>query len=231
MRKDRFRSLVNLFRSISSIDELLLILLALRYRGKFNCPEGIFGCIAPLGGDLGFHEAGLLYWIARNWPVEGPVIELGSFAGKSTIVLASTGRKVHAVDAWSLEVDDPSAYHKKSIKSGEIIFRDFFQNLAKSNVATSVTVHRGLTNDVVLTWKEQAALLFIDAGHTYTNLRDDLANWTPFLHQNGILLIHDVVGSSHPGVKRAASELLRQGWSIRNRAGSIVAFTRRNVED
>jgi hypothetical protein len=83
-----------------------------------------------------------------------------------------------------------------------------------------------LTHDVGKTWHIPGAILFIDAGHTYADVRGDLDLWTPHLKRDGILLMHDVLGDVYLDVTRAASELLREGWRVQASAGSIVAFIR-----
>jgi predicted O-methyltransferase YrrM len=154
------------------------------------------------------------------------VIELGSYEGRSTIVFARAGRFVHAIDAWSNEVEDLSAYEKIGANADDVFAR-FTRNLHDAGISTNVHVQRGLTHEIGRTWNTHAAILFVDAGHTYTNAKGDLDIWTPFLLPGGLLLMHDVIYTGFPGVKRAASELLRNGWRVTASADSLIAFTRK----
>lgn len=154
------------------------------------------------------------------------MLELGSFEGRSTIVLARAGRVVHVVDAWSLAVEDPSPYGDGRV-SAEEAFHRFQQNIRRAQVEMQIYIHRGLTHAVGRRWDIPGALLFIDAGHTYADVKGALQIWTPRLLPNGLLLMHDVLGDFHMGVTRAASELLRQNWRVVASSGSIVAFTRK----
>jgi MMP 1-O-methyltransferase len=206
--------------------DLPLVAGALRQRRRYECPPHIWNTCDALGGFLRPSEAGLIYKAATQWPLAGPVIELGSYAGRSTVVFALGDRQVHSVDAWSLDVTDLSAYHDGQI-AAHSIFEQFRTNLARSNVTDKVRLHRGLTQEIGRTWQIPCAILFVDAGHTYEDASGDLRIWTQFLLPDGLLLMHDVFLDGFPGVKRAASELLRQGWRVIASADSLVAFVRK----
>jgi hypothetical protein len=170
-------------------------------------------------------EAGLLYWAACKCPVSGSVIELGSYEGRSTGIFALAGRHVHAVDAWSLDVSDLSAYGQGAIQASHV-FNRFQYNLRQMQIEHLVSINRGLTHQIGQTWNEEGAILFVDAGHTYEDVKGDLSVWTPHLHPEGFLIMHDVLGDTYLGVTRAASELLKSGWRVIASSGSAVAFAR-----
>jgi predicted O-methyltransferase YrrM len=197
---------------------------AFRHRRAFPIPAETWAIVDSIGGFLSRKEAGLLHWVACAWPVAGPVLELGAYEGRSTIVFASAGRQVHAVDAWSLSVNDLSAYGDQA--SADAVFERFLENLRRAGVESRVHPHRGLTHDVARRWNIPGAILFVDAGHMYADVKGDLELWAPHLVPGGVLLMHDVLGDVHLDVTRAASELLRQGWRVVASAGSIVAFAR-----
>jgi hypothetical protein len=133
---------------------------------------------------------------------------------------------VHAVDAWSLGVADLSAYASGKT-SADAAHARFRENLRHAGVETQVTIHRGLTHDVGKHWNIPGAILFVDAGHTYTDVIGDLDIWLPHLLSDGLLMMHDVLGDVYFDVTRAASELLSRGWCVVASAGSIVACTRK----
>lgn len=194
-------------------------------RRRFAIPDKVWKVVEPLSGFLSNKEAGLLYWAAVHWPVAGPVLELGSYAGRSTIVFARAGRHVHAIDAWSLNVADLSAYGGGETDANSVL-ESFKHNLEQAGVAAKVDIHRGLTQHVGRTWTIPGAILFIDAGHTYEDVKGDLDIWTQHLLPEGLLLMHDVLGDTYLGVTRAASDLLNQNWRVIVSAGSIVGFAR-----
>ena len=217
---------VGFFAKIAYPRDLPLVIQAFLKRRRFHIPGDTWAIVNPVGGFLSIKEAGLLHWAASNWHIAGPVLELGSYEGRSTIVFARAGRTVHAVDAWSLEVDDLSAFGGGATSS-ESVFHTFQENIRHAGVEPRVHVHRGLTRAVGLQWNTPGAILFVDAGHTYADATSDLETWTPHLTAQGLLIMHDVLGDVYLGVTRAASELVKRDWQVVASAGSAVAFTRR----
>ena len=58
-------------------------------------------------------------------------------------------------------------------------------------------------------------LVFIDGDHSYEGVSRDIANYVPFLAENGVLTLHDIV-TEGTGVPRAWSELKASGqWNVR----------------
>ena len=222
----RLRLWTRFFTRISYRRDLPLVTRAFRTRRTFPLPDETWSVIEPIGGFLSRKEAGLLHWAASAWPLAGPVLELGSYEGRSTIVFARGGRQVQAVDAWSLSVADLSAYGGGLTSASDVLER-FNANLRHAHIEAQVSVQRGLTHDVGRSWHLPGAILFIDAGHTYADVSGDLTIWTPHLMPGGLLIMHDVLGDIYLDVTRAASELLQQNWRVVASAGSLVAFTRR----
>jgi len=223
----RIRLWAGFFSKISYPRDLPLVIGAFRHRRNLTIPDHIWSSVDGIGGFLSAKEAALLYRVALDWPAAGAVIELGSFEGRSTSVFALAGRHVHAVDAWSLDVADLSAYAQGSVNV-DGVFARFMDNLVQLGIADRVSVHRGDTRAVEQGWGQQGAVLFIDAGHTYEDVSADLRLWTRHLHPQGLLLLHDVLGDAYLGVTKAAGELLSSGrWQVAVSAGSIVGFTRR----
>ena len=201
--------------------DLPLLLSAIRHHRFDPLRADLWARVETVSGFLSPTEAGLLYWAASQWPVAGPVVELGSFGGRSTIVFASAGREVHAVDAWG-EVSVPNLAHYDL----HDMAAQFRANIQRAQVEGLVTAHRGLTSEVAKQWSTPAALLFVDAGHDYPVVKDDLGRWCPFLLPGGLLIMHDVLNANFLGVTRAATELLHDGWRVVTSAGSAVAFSR-----
>ncbi len=227
------RRLLTILRTIQSFTfprDLRLVIGIASHRRSVSCPPELWRLVEPLRGFLRPREAGLLYWAAAQWPLPGPVIELGSFEGRSTVLFARAGRIVHAIDAWSLEVEDPSAY-SEGHGSAETAFENFKTNLEHAQVKDLVRIHRGFTHQVVHDWKTPGALLYVDAGHTYDEVKNDLRLWIPFLLPGGLLIMHDVISQDFPGVKQAASELLTSGWRIIASADSAVALCRNRYSE
>ncbi len=212
----RIRLWAGFFSKISYRRDIPLVIQSFSKRRKFQIPDEIRSVMSPIKGFLSRKEAGLLYWAASEWPLTGPVLELGSYAGRSTILFALAGRRVCAVDAWDEEI----------LAGANAVFDSYQENIRRVGIETKVSTHRGLSHKVGQSWTVPGAILFVDAGHDYELVRGDLDIWAPHLLPGGILIMHDVIGDVFLGVTRAASEFLQQGWHVVASAGSIVAFAR-----
>ncbi len=222
----RIKLWAGFFRKLSYPRDLPLVMQAFSKRRNLSIPAETWALVDATGGFLSYKEASLLYWAACQWPVDGSVLELGAYEGRSTITFARAGRHVHTIDTWSLNVADLSAYDDGRTSADAVLDR-FQAHLRRAQVQSHVSIHRGHTHDIGLHWSTPGAILFIDAGHTYADVRGDLDIWTPHLLPGGLLLMHDVLGDMYLDVTRAASELLRQNWRVVASAGSVVAFTRK----
>ncbi len=222
----RLQLWVGFFTRIRYPHDVPLVFQAFQQRRHYPIPTDVWRAIEPLGGFLSIKEAGLLYTLAKAWPVAGPVLELGSYEGKSTVIFAKAGRAIHAVDAWCLDVADLSAYAGGALAANSVSQR-FQNNLRQAGVTAQVQTHQGLTHAVGKNWNTPGAILFVDAGHTYADVKGDLEIWAPFVLPGGVIIMHDVIGDTFLGVTRAASELLQQNWRVVGCAGSAVAFAKR----
>lgn len=69
-----------------------------------------------------------------------------------------------------------------------------------------VTVLRGSTRDMAGEVKGELDFVFIDAGHGYEAVKDDIARWKWKVRKNGWVMGHDYDPVRNPGVVRAVDE-------------------------
>ena len=112
----------------------------------------------------------------------GHIVEIGSFQGKSTIYLASTGQTVYAVDPHKGEIDDVKV--PPTLKA----FRD---NIKKFGVAARIRLLRMTSKAASRKWKGSIKLLFIDGLHDEKNAEHDFRVWSPYVKSGGIIAMHD----------------------------------------
>jgi glycosyltransferase involved in cell wall biosynthesis len=149
-------------------------------------------------GWMSFEEQYFLFDNARKME---SVIELGSWKGKSThALLSSKCPKVVAVDTWKGSKFEPEAHAEAATGS---VFADFKKNVGHFK---NLEIIEGDINDVVKTVEDKSFdMVFIDAGHTYEEVRNDIRKWKG---KAKILLCgHDFV-SGWPGVIQAVNEEL-----------------------
>lgn len=69
-----------------------------------------------------------------------------------------------------------------------------------------VTILRGTTNEMADQVSDGLDFLFIDAGHGYEAVRDDIANWKGKVRKHGWVMGHDYDPVRNPGVVKAVDE-------------------------
>lgn len=61
-------------------------------------------------------------------------------------------------------------------------------------------------DSTLLEWKEPIDVLLIDGGHSYANVKADMARFIPLVRAGGLVMMHDVLVERYSGVKRAFLE-------------------------
>ena len=150
-----------------------------------------------IAGWLSFREQTFLYNSAKS--VEN-VVELGSWKGKSAHALCSSGCKsVTAIDTWMGSEFEPQSHAE--MRSGSI-FETFKENLKEFK---NLKIIQDDINNVVKTIPDKSIdMVFIDAGHSYNEVKNDILKWMPKTKM--ILCGHDY-GVEWTGVKQAVDEI------------------------
>ena len=171
-------------------------------------------------------QAEVLYDAARSCPPGGRIVEIGSFRGRSTIVLALAAPA--SVDVVAV---DPHAGTDRGPR--EIVgFEDearadrqrFEANLAAAGVDGRVR-HLAVFSDAALdALPGRVDILFVDGAHRYRAALGDLRRWGERVAPGGEMLVHDAFSSA--GVTAAVLRALL--WSRRfryeGRTGSLARY-------
>ena len=148
-------------------------------------------------------EEGLaLYRAAAAYAPVGPVLEIGTYCGKSTVYLAAAARQagqaVITVDHHhGSEENQPGwEYHDPSLvdpRTGRLDTLPHLRaTLGGAGVEDDVVVVVGRSAQVARLWRTPVGLLFIDGGHTEAAARADYEGWAHWVAPGGALAIHDV---------------------------------------
>lgn len=160
----------------------------------------------PTGeGDLLFAEA------ERRAP-HGPLLEVGTWCGKSAIILGAAVRQARAagVDAAvaftvdhhrGSEENQPGwEYHDPSLvdpHAGRIDTLPFFRRtIGDAGLEEEVVAIVGRAPLVAAHWRTPLSLLFIDGGHTDEHVTNDYEGFGRWVVPGGSLVFHDVF--EHP---------------------------------
>lgn len=145
----------------------------------------------------------VLAFVARcTGHLAGDVIEIGSWTGRSTCVLANAVHPsvVRAVDTWEGSPGEVSA----ELAAERDIFTQFKENVAAFTLG-NVRPYRMGWREYFENHPRPVRLCFIDAEHTYEEVHDNVETVLPLMMDGGILCGDDI---RHPPVERAVDELL-----------------------
>ena len=129
------------------------------------------------------------------------VIELGSWKGKSTHALLSSGcPSVVAIDTWAGSKFEPEAHAEAATGS---VLQEFLNNVGHFKNLT--WIQKDINEAVEQTTEKAADMIFIDAGHTEEEVRNDIIKWLP---KAKIMICGHDYCPAWPGVMNAVDSLL-----------------------
>lgn len=157
--------------------------------------ESARGFMPPAEGEA-------LFATAAAYSHVGPILEVGTYCGKSTIYLAAaaeqTGQVILTVDHHrGSEENQPGwEYHDAGLVDPAVGLLDtlpwFRSTLAVTGLEEHVIAIVGRSARVARLWHEPLGMLFIDGGHTDAAATADYEGWAPWISLGGALAIHDV---------------------------------------
>jgi predicted O-methyltransferase YrrM len=153
-------------------------------------------------GFMPADEGLALYETAASYAGVGPIAEVGTYCGKSTIYLAAaasaTGQLVVTVDhhRGSEEIQPGWEHHDPELVdpvTGRMDSLPFFRaTLAGAGLEASVVAVIGTSADVARLWRAPLGMLFIDGGHSEASVVTDYEGWAPWVAMGGALAFHDI---------------------------------------
>ena len=150
-----------------------------------------------------------LYQTAADYAHVGPIAEIGTYCGKSTIYLAaaagSAGQLVVTVDhhRGSEEIQPGWEHHDAELvdpATGRMDSLPFFRSaLAAAGLEEHVVAVIGTSTDVARVWRTPLGMLFIDGGHSEQLVVADYEGWAPWVAPGGALAFHDIFSDPADG--------------------------------
>jgi hypothetical protein len=164
-------------------------------RGAAEAARGFM----PPDEGLALHDAAV---DAIGRVPDAPLLEVGSYCGKSSVYLGAAaqpvGRVVFALDHHrGSEENQPGwEWHEPDLVDpavGEIDTLPWFRRtIHDAGLEGTVVALVGDSPTVGKVWTIPLALLFIDGGHGSEPAHRDYELWTPHVARGGLLAIHDV---------------------------------------
>jgi hypothetical protein len=158
----------------------------------------------------------------------GRIVEIGSFRGRSTIVLgraAADGVEVVAIDPHAGNDRGPQEIHG-SVDEGEADHQAFMANLARAGVADAVRHVRLPSQDALGAVAGDIDLLYVDGAHRLGPATDDIARWGARVRPGGRMLVHDSFSSIGVTLALMRLLLLGGGFVYAGRERSLAEYRR-----
>jgi MMP 1-O-methyltransferase len=139
---------------------------------------------------------------AEAVPGGAPMLEVGSYCGRSTVWLGDAAEQagivLFAVDHHRGSEENQSGWehHDPEVvdaRTGKMDTLPFFRaTIHDAGLEDTVVAIVGRSPAVAASWTTPLSLLFIDGGHGDEPARLDYEGWTPHVAPGGTLAIHDV---------------------------------------
>ncbi len=188
-------------------------------------------------------DEGDALWVAANEAAaavpDAPLLEIGSYCGKSSIWLGAAAA-AHDTVLFALDHHRGSEenqagweHHETDLVDAEIGRMDtlprFRRTVFDAGLEGSVVALVGDSPTVGRFWTTPLALLFIDGGHGAEPAHRDYEQWTPHVAPGGTLCIHDVFPDPADGGRppfEIYQRALTDGFVERRAVGSLRVLTK-----
>lgn len=152
----------------------------------------------PEGEGVALHDAALAAALA----VGGPLLEIGTYCGKSAVYLGAAARAastvLYTVDHHRGSEENQAGWEHHDTEvvdpdTGRMDTLPFFRRTVEAAGLEDVVVAIiGYSVPVARSWTTDVGFLFIDGGHALDVAMADYEGWVPRLRPGGTLAIHDV---------------------------------------
>jgi predicted O-methyltransferase YrrM len=184
-------------------------------------------------------EGRALYEAGRAAAVHGPLLEIGTYCGKSAVYLGAAAREgatvVFTVDHHRGSEENQAGWehHDERLvdpRTGRMDtlpwFRRTIEDAGLEDVVIAVI---GPSPTVAAHWGTPLGLVFVDGGHALQVARADYRGWAPHVVPGGLLVFHDVFEDPADGGQapyQVWQDAVADGWLPESTTGSLRVLRR-----
>jgi hypothetical protein len=186
----------------------------------------VLGEVAGVAGWMTDEQAKRLWWRASERRSGETIVEIGSYQGRSAIILAAAapeGVAIVCIDPHGGNDRGPQQYDG-AFADGQADHEAFVANLTRTGAISRIRHLRRTSQAAAGDVDPPVELLYIDGAHRYRPCRADIERWGEKVPVGGTLLIHDAFSSV--GVTLALASTLLRGDRFRyvGRSGTMAEY-------
>jgi hypothetical protein len=160
-------------------------------------------------GFLAENEIRFLGILAACTPANGVIVEIGSFKGKSTVMLATMAGKYGLGPVVAIDPHEGLSYMGPDAPHQSPTFDEFLSSIKSAGLQSHVEVQRAYSQDVAKNWTRPIRLLWIDGDHSYKGCKEDFDLFSPHLAQGAVVALHDSLNAFEGPIRVFVEEVLR----------------------
>jgi Methyltransferase domain len=190
--------------------------------------EAVLASVEGVEGWLSDGQARVLWDRARELTPPGMIVEIGSYRGRSAIVLASAaaeGIEVVAIDPHAGNDRAPQDIHGTT-SEGEADNLAFRENLERTGLAGAIRHVRRPSQDALGEVSGTVGLLYVDGAHRFAPAGADLVDWGARVAPGGTMIVHDAFSSVGVTLALARHLFLSRRWRYLGRERTLAQYRR-----
>ncbi len=168
-----------------------------------------FEFASTIKGFMHDDEAILLYQTSLKAAEKGPILEIGSYCGRSayfiglackeknTILFSVDHHKGSVEQQPGQEYFDPDLFDKNANRINTLpLFESTIKKASLENSVVPIVAESSVAGKM---WATSLSMLFIDGGHSIEDVLEDYNIWEKHILKDGFLVIHDIFSNPEEG--------------------------------
>jgi MMP 1-O-methyltransferase len=160
-------------------------------------------------GHLSENEARFLGLLAACVPAKGTIVEIGSFKGRSTVMLAKVASHYGCGPVVAIDPHNSPILFDHQANPEASSYQDFLNNVHGAGVSEHVEPHAAYSKEVAKSWNQPIRVLWIDGDHSYEGAKSDLDGFFPHLVPEGVVAFHDALNNFPGPIRVIVEDVLR----------------------